>query len=360
MGTTTQDEGTGTLIPVYRHNGELTINARDLHKQLGSGQIFANWIKNRIEQYGFEEGKDYLINLLNRSDGLPGKPRKEYYFTVPAAKELCMVENNDIGRQVRKYLIKVEEDWNSDEKVLARAVQIMSRKLEEQQTVLEDQDALIKDQSALLEEQTALLEAQTTHIEEQRAVKRDLDSTVEMQRRTNWKLCRDIAKQRRVTGELCEHIEKLEPKAEYYDKMVEHGDSSTNLRITALQIKAPLGQFIQFLLEGKFIYYQNKSSKKEGFLPYNKYVAGDADKRYFEVKDFYDKRSHVHGRQTLVTMLGKQYFATAVKEWERRRADLERQESLDMEVSIARPAGNCVNVIKQPRLAFDKLGQDYE
>ena len=36
-------------------NGDLidTVNARELHSFLGSGQDFSDWIKNRIKQYGF-------------------------------------------------------------------------------------------------------------------------------------------------------------------------------------------------------------------------------------------------------------------------------------------------------------------
>ncbi len=33
---------------------------------------------------------------------------KEYYLTIDMAQELCMVENNDIGRKIRKYFIEVE------------------------------------------------------------------------------------------------------------------------------------------------------------------------------------------------------------------------------------------------------------
>lgn len=106
MNSTTQ------LIPVF--NGELDgraqqlCDARDLHTFLGVGRDFSTWIKDRIEQYGFVEGEDYSPVLGNRSDGLPGKPRTEYHLTLDMAKELAMVENNDRGRQVRRYFIAME------------------------------------------------------------------------------------------------------------------------------------------------------------------------------------------------------------------------------------------------------------
>ena len=37
-----------------------TVNARDLHGFLESGQEFANWIKSRIIRYSFIENKDFF------------------------------------------------------------------------------------------------------------------------------------------------------------------------------------------------------------------------------------------------------------------------------------------------------------
>jgi anti-repressor protein len=103
---------TTQLIPVF--NGALDgrnqqlCDARDLHQFLSVGRDFSTWIKERIEQYGFIEGEDYSPVLGNRSDGLPGKPRTEYHLTLDTSKELAMVENNDQGRQVRRYFIAME------------------------------------------------------------------------------------------------------------------------------------------------------------------------------------------------------------------------------------------------------------
>lgn len=106
MNSTTQ------LIPVF--NGELDgraqqlCNAQDLHSFLGVQTRFNDWMARRIEQYGFIEGEDYYSILSNRADGLPGKPRTDYHLTLDMAKELAMVENNEQGRQVRRYFIAME------------------------------------------------------------------------------------------------------------------------------------------------------------------------------------------------------------------------------------------------------------
>jgi len=115
------------LIKIYK--GSL-VDARELHQFLESKQDFSNWITNRIKKYGFEEGKDYTINLLNRSDGLPGKPRKEYALTLNMAKELAMVENNAKGREARRYFIEAEEALRrlADNKRLAAFQKLESTK----------------------------------------------------------------------------------------------------------------------------------------------------------------------------------------------------------------------------------------
>ncbi|OEW07270.1 antirepressor [Campylobacter sp. BCW_6878] len=82
-----------------------SVNAREIYKIINSEQEFANWIKNRISHYSFIENQDYIIELVYTK----GRPRKEYYVTLDMAKELCMVENNEKGRQARRYFIECEK-----------------------------------------------------------------------------------------------------------------------------------------------------------------------------------------------------------------------------------------------------------
>lgn len=82
-----------------------TVNARELHEFLESKQRFSDWIKNRIDQYGFIDGQDFII-ILGKSSG--GRPSTEYYITLDMAKELSMVERNEKGKQARQYFIECE------------------------------------------------------------------------------------------------------------------------------------------------------------------------------------------------------------------------------------------------------------
>jgi hypothetical protein len=38
------------------------VSARDLHKALGVGKDFSTWITDRITDYGFAIGSDYIVN----------------------------------------------------------------------------------------------------------------------------------------------------------------------------------------------------------------------------------------------------------------------------------------------------------
>jgi phage anti-repressor protein len=87
--------------------GENFVDARTLHENLMVGKDFTNWIKDRIDQYGFENGLDFSPYLAKTSTG--GRPRTEYLLTLDCAKEIAMVQNNEIGRSVRKYFIEVEK-----------------------------------------------------------------------------------------------------------------------------------------------------------------------------------------------------------------------------------------------------------
>jgi phage anti-repressor protein len=85
-----------------------TVNARELHDWLEVGKDFSNWIKGRIDQYGFVEDQDYV--LAKTGEQLPSglKHRIDYHISIDMAKELSMVERNEKGKQARQYFIECE------------------------------------------------------------------------------------------------------------------------------------------------------------------------------------------------------------------------------------------------------------
>lgn len=113
------------LIPVNYDNPERpTVSGRELHEFLGVKTAYKDWFPRMVE-YGFEEGKDFC-SFLSESTG--GRPSTDHQLTIPMAKELCMIQRNERGKQARQYFLKVEEQWNSPEAVMRRAVLIAQRK----------------------------------------------------------------------------------------------------------------------------------------------------------------------------------------------------------------------------------------
>ena len=103
-----------------------TVNARELHARLEVKTEFKDWIARRIKDFDFQEGIDFC-SFLSESTG--GRPAQDAVLTIDMAKELCMIQRNEKGKQARQYFLQIEKDWNSPEKVMARALQIAGDKL---------------------------------------------------------------------------------------------------------------------------------------------------------------------------------------------------------------------------------------
>ena len=116
------------LIKVAYDNDCPTVSGRDLHEFLEVSTKYADWF-HRMCEYGFSDGVDYFSFLRNRSDGLPGKPLTDHQLTIDMAKELCMIQRTEKGKQARQYFLQLERDWNSPEKVMARALKIADKKI---------------------------------------------------------------------------------------------------------------------------------------------------------------------------------------------------------------------------------------
>jgi len=93
-------------------------------------------------------------------------------------------------------------------------------------------------------------------------------------------------------------IEDLEPKAKYFDELV-NNHLLTNFRNTSKELHIPQKVFIQFLIDKELIY----RDKKNRLLPYAK-----NNKGYFEVKEWCKEGSEAVGIQTFVTPKGRSYL----------------------------------------------------
>ena len=99
-------------IAIIEQNGIQLIDARELHRRLGVQTKFTNWFPRRVEEYRFDEGKDYFTeNQLLPKNGqkVSHRPRTEYFLTIDMAKEIAMVERTEVGKKIRNYFIEMEK-----------------------------------------------------------------------------------------------------------------------------------------------------------------------------------------------------------------------------------------------------------
>lgn len=119
------------LIQVNYDNDRPTVLARDLHEFLEVQTPYHKWFP-RMCEYGFSENIDYMMmdkNVL-RSDGtkMP-QIQHDAQLTIEMAKEICMLQRNERGKQARQYFIQLEKDWNRPELVMARALKMANSRI---------------------------------------------------------------------------------------------------------------------------------------------------------------------------------------------------------------------------------------
>lgn len=188
------DNHMNELIKVDYTTDRPTVSARELHEFLEIETPYHKWFP-RMCECGFTENQDFSVMdiFVHNPAGGP-RNMKDAQLTIDMAKEICMLQRNEKGKQARQYFIQLEKDWNSPEKVMARALKLADKQI-----------------SSLRAENSAL--------------------TVENQ--------------------------IMAPKAEYFDELVDR-NLLTSFRETAKQLEIKEKAFIAFLLEKKFIYRDKK------------------------------------------------------------------------------------------------------
>lgn len=114
------------LIPISYDHETPTVSGRDLHAALEVETRYNDWFP-RMCEYGFVEGKDFY-SVLSKSTG--GRAATDHLLSIPMAKELCMLQRTDKGREFRQYFISVEDAWNDPDAVIERAERILRKRVE--------------------------------------------------------------------------------------------------------------------------------------------------------------------------------------------------------------------------------------
>lgn len=116
------------LIKVNYDTDQPTVSARDLHKGLAINTRFNDWFP-RMAEYGFLEGKDFYSKMSKTSES-GGRPAVDYEITVDMAKQICMIQRTDKGRQYRQYFLDLEKAWNTPEQIFARAIKMAEKEID--------------------------------------------------------------------------------------------------------------------------------------------------------------------------------------------------------------------------------------
>ena len=182
------------LIKVTYSNDRPVVSARELHEFLEVETPYHKWFP-RMCEYGFAEGTDFSVTdiFVHNPAGGP-QSMKDAALTIDMAKEICMIQRSEKGKQARQYFIQLEKDWNSPEKVMARALDIAHRELN-------------------------TLKAANVELTVQNTI--------------------------------------MQPKADYFDELVDR-NLLTSFRDTAKQLGVSQNAFIGFLKERKYIYRDQK------------------------------------------------------------------------------------------------------
>lgn len=108
------------LVPVYStDSGEKVVYGTELYSCLKSKRQYADWIKERFSECDAIENKDFESFSQKNEKPTGGRPKIEYIIKLNTAKEMAMLERNEVGKSVRKYFIYIKEKYK-EEKVRSK------------------------------------------------------------------------------------------------------------------------------------------------------------------------------------------------------------------------------------------------
>lgn len=136
------------FINIIDKDGKQTVSARELYEKLETNERFSKWW-DRFASYGFEENTDYIRGCTkkytpsNQFGGVQEIELQDYQITIEMAKQICMLQRSEKGKLYREYFLKIEKAWNTPEAVMARALQVANRTLENIQKRLNESESVV-------------------------------------------------------------------------------------------------------------------------------------------------------------------------------------------------------------------------
>lgn len=137
------------IIKVNYERENPTVSARDLYEALSGEngtkgtERFSKWF-DRYCGYGFSEGEDYSnpypkLRVQKEGNREVQREVEDYDLSVDMAKQICMLQKTERGKQIRQYLIDLDKAWNTPEQVMARALEIAHKTIDK----MKNQNALL-------------------------------------------------------------------------------------------------------------------------------------------------------------------------------------------------------------------------
>ena len=120
------------IIKINYESEQPTVSARELHEGLGICTQYTKWF-DRMCEYGFSENVDFILVSQKRLTNNPKNPTAtiiDHEISIDMAKQICMIQRTDKGKQYRQYFLDLEKAWNTPEQVMARALKIANNEID--------------------------------------------------------------------------------------------------------------------------------------------------------------------------------------------------------------------------------------
>lgn len=116
------------LIHIDFKDDGAVVSARDLHRSLEVKTRFSQWVEQNFKM--FKENEDFtsVVGTTLVNNGAV-RELQDYAVTIRMAEHLAMMSKTNKGHEVREYFIQVEKDFNSPEKIMARALLMADKKI---------------------------------------------------------------------------------------------------------------------------------------------------------------------------------------------------------------------------------------
>lgn len=119
------------LLKISYETENPTVSARELHEKLNIGTQYTKWFE-RMAEYGFSENVDFKAISQKRLTAQGNETTyTDHEISIDMAKQICMIQRSPEGKQIRQYFIDLEKAWNTPEQIMARALKMADKTIDE-------------------------------------------------------------------------------------------------------------------------------------------------------------------------------------------------------------------------------------